>query len=117
MHGYLKAIDPMTGKSKWEVPSELPNLSGVLSTAGGVIFSGRMDGEFAAYDSATGKKLWGFQTGSGITGIPVTWERDGKQYVTVASGIGGVYTIFSGDERLNNIPPGGSLWTFALFDE
>lgn len=116
MHGYLKAIDPITGKSKWEVPSEMPNYSGVLSTAGGVIFTGRMDGEFAAYDSATGKKLWGFQTGSGITGIPVTWERDGKQYVTVASGIGGVYSIFSGDERLQNIPPGGSLWTFALFD-
>jgi alcohol dehydrogenase (cytochrome c) len=117
MHGYLKAIDPMTGKSKWEVPSEMPNYSGVLSTAGGVVFSGRMDGEFVAYDSATGKKLWGFQTGSGITGIPVTWERGGKQYVTVASGIGGVYPIFSGDERLQNIPPGGSLWTFALFDE
>ena len=45
------------------------------------------------------------------------WERDGKQYVTVASGIGGVFAIFSGDERLQNIPPGGSLWTFALFDE
>ena len=117
MRGYLKAIDPMTGKSKWEVPSEMPNYSGVLSTAGGVVFSGRMDGEFVAYDSATGKKLWGFQTGSGITGIPVTWERDGKQYVTVASGIGGVYSIFSGDERVSNIPPGGSLWTFALFDK
>lgn len=117
MRGYLKAIDPMTGKSKWEVPSEMPNYSGVLSTAGGVVFSGRMDGEFVAYDSATGQKLWGFQTGSGITGIPVTWERGGKQYVTVASGIGGVYSIFSGDERMQNIPPGGSLWTFALFDE
>jgi alcohol dehydrogenase (cytochrome c) len=117
MHGYLKAIDPMTGKSKWEVPSELPNYSGVLSTAGGVVFTGRMDGEFVAYDADTGKKLWSFQTGSGITGIPVTWERNGKQYVTVASGIGGVYAIYSGDERLQNIPPGGSLWTFALFDE
>jgi alcohol dehydrogenase (cytochrome c) len=117
MRGYLKAIDPMTGKAKWEVPSELPNFSGVLSTGGGLVFSGRMDGEFAAYDSATGEKLWGFQTGSGITGIPVTWERDGRQYVTVASGIGGVYALYSGDERLQNIPTGGSLWTFALFDD
>ncbi|MEM1153130.1 MAG: PQQ-dependent dehydrogenase, methanol/ethanol family [Pseudomonadota bacterium] len=116
-HGYLKAIDPLTGKDKWRVPSRLPNYSGVLSTEGGIVFSGRMDGEFAAYDSDTGAKLWGFQTGSGITGIPVTWERDGKQYVTVVSGIGGVYTIFSGDPALQNLPPGGSLWTFALFDE
>ena len=117
MRGYLKAIDPLTGKAKWQVPSELPNFSGVLSTAGGLVFTGRMDGEFAAYDSATGEKLWGFQTGSGITGIPVTWERNGRQYVTVASGIGGVYSLYSGDERLQNIPVGGSLWTFALFDD
>ena len=117
MRGYLKAIEPLTGKTRWQVPSELPNFSGVLSTAGGVVFTGRMDGEFAAYDSATGKKLWGFQTGSGITGIPVTWERNGTQYVTVASGVGGVYSMFSGDERLQNIPPGGSLWTFALFKD
>ena len=117
MRGYLKAIEPLTGKTRWQVPSELPNFSGVLSTAGGVVFTGRMDGEFAAYDSATGEKLWGFQTGSGITGIPVTWERNGTQYVTVASGVGGVYSMFSGDERLQNIPPGGSLWTFALFKD
>jgi alcohol dehydrogenase (cytochrome c) len=115
MRGYLKAIDPMTGKSKWQVPSAMPNFSGVLSTAGGLVFSGRMDGEFAAYDSATGDKLWGFQTGSGIIGIPVTWERDGQQYVTIASGIGGLYALYSGDQRLQNIPTGGSLWTFALF--
>ncbi len=117
MRGYLKAIDPLTGKSKWQVPSAIPNFSGVLSTAGGLVFSGRMDGEFAAYDSATGKKLWGFQTGSGIVGIPVTWERDGRQYVTIASGIGGLYALYSGDERLQNIPTGGSLWTFALFED
>ena len=117
MRGYLKAIDPLTGKAKWQVPSELPNFSGVLSTAGGLVFTGRMDGEFAAYDSETGEKLWGFQTGSGITGIPVTWQLNGRQYVTVASGVGGVYSLFSGDERLQNIPTGGSLWTFALFDD
>ncbi len=117
MRGYLKAIEPMTGRSRWQVPSEMPNFSGVLSTAGGLVFTGRMDGEFAAYDSATGEKLWGFQTGSGIVGVPVTWERNGRQYVTVASGIGGLYALYSGDERLQNIPTGGSLWTFALFRE
>ena len=93
----------------------MPNFSEVLSTAGGLVFSGRMDGEFAAQDSATGDQLWVFQTGSGIVGIPVTWERYGQQYVTIASGIGGLYALYSGDERLQNIPTGGSLWTFALF--
>ncbi|HXZ00211.1 MAG TPA: methanol/ethanol family PQQ-dependent dehydrogenase [Stellaceae bacterium] len=112
--GYLKAIDPLTGKAKWEQPSDLPRFSGVLSTAGGVVFSGQLTGEFEAFDADTGKKLWHFQTGSGIEGQPVTWEQDGVQYVAVSSGIGGVYSLFSGDERLKNIPAGGSLWVFAL---
>ncbi|TXL74677.1 PQQ-dependent dehydrogenase, methanol/ethanol family [Vineibacter terrae] len=112
--GYLKAIDPMTGKSKWQVPSDIPRFSGVLSTAGGVVFSGQLTGEFEAFDSDTGKKLWQFKTGSGIEGQPVTWEQDGVQYVAVTSGIGGVYSIFAGDERLAAVPPGGSLWVFGL---
>jgi alcohol dehydrogenase (cytochrome c) len=112
--GYLKAIDPLTGKAKWEAPSDIPRFSGVLSTAGGVVFSGQLTGEFEAFDADTGKKLWQFQTGSGIEGQPVTWQEDGVQYVAVASGIGGVYSLFSGDERLKKVPPGGSLWVFAL---
>jgi alcohol dehydrogenase (cytochrome c) len=112
--GHLKAIDPMTGKSKWEVASDIPRFSGVLSTAGGVVFAGRLTGEFEAFDAKTGKKLWQFKTGSGIEGQPVTWQQDGVQYVAVTSGIGGVYSLFSGDERLGAVPPGGSLWVFAL---
>ena len=112
--GFLKAIDPMTGKSKWEVPSDIPRFSGVLSTAGNVVFTGKLTGELEAFDTDTGKKLWQFKTGSGIEGQPVTWEQDGVQYVAVSSGIGGVYAIFSADERLAAVPPGGSLWVFAL---
>ena len=112
--GHLKAIDPMTGKAKWEEPSDIPRFSGVLSTAGDVVFSGRLTGEFEAFDANTGKKLWQFKTGSGIEGQPVTWEEDGVQYVAVTSGIGGVYSLFSGDERLATVPAGGSLWVFAL---
>ena len=112
--GHLKAIDPMTGKAKWEVPSDIPRFSGVLSTAGGVVFSGQLTGEFDAFDANDGKKLWSFQTGSGIEGQPVTWQQDGVQYIAVTSGYGGVYSIFSGDERLANVPTGGSLWVFAV---
>jgi len=112
--GYLKAIDPLTAKAKWQAPSTLPRFSGVLSTAGGVVFSGQLTGEFEAFDADTGKKLWQFKTGSGIEGQPVTWEQDGRQYVAVSSGIGGVYSLFSGDERLKAVPAGGSLWVFAL---
>ena len=112
--GHLKAIDPLSGKTKWEAPSDIPRFSGVLSTAGGVVFSGQLTGEFEAFDADSGKKLWQFQTGSGIEGQPVTWQQDGVQYVAVASGYGGVYSLFSGDERLAKVPPGGSLWVFAL---
>jgi alcohol dehydrogenase (cytochrome c) len=112
--GHLKAIDPLTGKAKWEAPSDIPRFSGVLSTAGGVVFSGQLTGEFEAFDANDGKKLWQFQTGSGIEGQPVTWEQDGIQYVAVTSGYGGVYSLFSGDERLAQVPTGGSLWLFSV---
>jgi alcohol dehydrogenase (cytochrome c) len=112
--GHLKAIDPMTGKTKWEAASDIPRFSGVLSTAGGVVFTGALTGEFEAFDADSGKKLWQFQTGSGIEGQPVTWQQDGVQYVAVTSGYGGVYSIFSGDERLAQVPTGGSLWVFAV---
>lgn len=112
--GHLTAIDPMTGKAKWEAPSDIPRFSGVLSTAGGVVFTGRLTGEFEAFDATSGKKLWQFKMGSGIEGQPVTWQQGGVQYVAVTSGIGGVYSLFSGDARLAAVPAGGSLWVFAL---
>jgi alcohol dehydrogenase (cytochrome c) len=117
IRGYLKAVDPMTGKSKWETPYKSPNYSSTLVTASNLVFSGTMTGEFQAVDADTGKILWSFQTSSGIVGQPVTWERDGKQYVTVLSGIGGVYALRSGDPNLKNVPVGATLWTFALFDK
>ena len=89
LRGYLKAVDPLTGKAKWEVPYRSPNFSSTMVTASDIVFTGVMNGEFQALDATTGKLLWSFQTPSGIVGQPVTWDRDGKQYVTVLSGIGG----------------------------
>ena len=112
--GELRAIDPMTGDVKWKVPSDIPRNAGVLSTDGGLVFTGTQTGEFEAFNSEDGNKLWEYFVGSGIVGQPVTWEADGKQYVTIASGGGAVYTLFAGDERLASVPAGGSIWTFAL---
>jgi alcohol dehydrogenase (cytochrome c) len=117
MRGHLRAVDPLTGTSKWAIPFKSPNWAGTLVTAGGLVFTGELTGEFIAVDSDTGKILWKFQTPSGIIGQPVTWERDGKQYVTVTSGIGGVYALKTPDPNLKHVPPGGSLWTFKLFDQ
>ncbi len=115
--GSLRAIEPMTGKILWQASSGVPRQAGVLATAGGLVFTGAQTGEFEAFDASSGDKLWQFQTGSGIVGQPITWEHDGRQYVTVANGGGAVYVLFSGDERLAAVPPGGSIWTFALPQE
>jgi alcohol dehydrogenase (cytochrome c) len=115
--GYLRAIDPLTGKAKWEVPFQSPNIAGTMVTAGGLVFTGQLTGEFFAADVDTGKIMWQFQTPSGVVGQPITWEKDGRQYITVTSGIGGVYALKSGDPRLAKVPAGGTLWTFKLFEE
>ncbi|CAN5164021.1 methanol/ethanol family PQQ-dependent dehydrogenase [soil metagenome] len=112
--GFLAAIDPLTGKHVWDVPLKIPHWSGVVSTAGDLVFTGNLSGEFLAFDSTNGQQLWKFQTGSGISGLPITWERNGKQYVTITSGAATVYSAVGGDPKLPAVPVGGSVWTFAL---
>jgi alcohol dehydrogenase (cytochrome c) len=87
----------------------------MLSTGGGLLFTGKETGEFMAIDAETGKTLWQFQTGSGVNAMPVTYTLNGRQYVTVLSGIGGLWWN-AAREQLKNVPPGGSVWTFALMD-
>jgi alcohol dehydrogenase (cytochrome c) len=114
---HMDAIDPLTAKRKWRAPiADHPHWSAMLSTGGGLLFTGKMTGEFIAVDAESGKTLWQFQTGSGVNAQPVTFTHNGRQYVTVLSGIGGVYRNQAGSE-LKNIPPGGSVWTFALMPE
>ena len=66
-------------------------------------------------DADTGETLWQFQTSSGVNSQPITWTRDGKQYITVLSGLGGLYGQ-AHRARLPNVPLGGTVWTFALRD-
>jgi lanthanide-dependent methanol dehydrogenase len=88
--GAFTAWDPIAGKVVWSIPDQFPVWSGALSTAGGIVFYGTLDGWFRAVDARTGKQLWQFKTGSGIIGQPITYRGpDGKQYVAVLSGVGG----------------------------
>ncbi|MEP5761514.1 MAG: PQQ-dependent methanol/ethanol family dehydrogenase [Litoreibacter sp.] len=114
--GSLKAIDPDTGELKWEFKNNAPLWGGVMTTAGGLVFTGTPEGEFIAFDDETGEKLWSFQTGSGVIGQPVTWEQDGEQYVSVISGWGGAVPLWGGEvaKKVNYLNQGGLLWTFRL---
>ena len=114
--GSLKAVDPDSGEIKWEVKNDAPLWSGVMTTAGGLVFYGTPEGEFIALDDETGEKLWTFQTGSGIVGQPVTWEQDGEQFVSVISGWGGAVPLWGGEvaKKVNYLNQGGTLWTFKL---
>ena len=88
----LVALDYRTGQVKWE--HKYPQVAGfwssthpgVLTTAGGVLFSGDPSGDFVAYDAATGKTLWHARLGASLTNTPSTWMLNGKQYVVIAAG-------------------------------
>ena len=115
--GHIDAIDPLTGKQKWRVPLTDHSIwSAKLVTGGGLLFTGKETGEFIALDIDNGKQVWQFQTGSGINAQPVTFTHNGKQYVTVLSGVGGLYWNVARDKLKDTVPQGGSVWTFALID-
>ncbi len=113
--GHFVAIDPLTGEKKWEVPLvDFPGSAGMLATGGGLVFTGKLTGEFVALDEATGRTLWQFKTGSSVNATAITYTHNGRQYVTFASGRGGLLASrYTGDK----VPTGGSVWTFALMPD
>jgi len=87
--GALTAWDPVKRRPAWSIPDEFPVWSGVLATAGGLVFYGTMAGDFRAVDAATGRIVWQQHLPSGIVGQPITFEAAGRQYIAVYSGVGG----------------------------
>ncbi|WP_428415637.1 PQQ-dependent methanol/ethanol family dehydrogenase [Methylibium sp.] len=114
--GAMRAIDPKTGKTVWEVKNNAPLWGGVLTTAGNLVFWGTPEGFLKAADAKTGKVVWEFQTGSGVVAPPVTWQQDGEQYVSVVSGWGGAVPLWGGDvaKKVNFLEQGGTVWVFKL---
>ena len=90
-HGELVAWDVARAKKAWGIRDpRMPVYSGVLATAGDLVFYGTLDGWFRAVDARDGRELWKFKTASGIVGNPTTYlGPDGKQYVAVYAGVGG----------------------------
>ena len=84
---FLRALDPKTGKRAWEYPMTGVGRmwTGTVSTAGGILFSGDDDGHVVTLDAKSGKNLWHFNVGEGLSASPITYSVDGKQYVAIAS--------------------------------
>ncbi len=115
--GGVKAWDPVKQEEVWFNKDPLPFGGGTMSTAGGLVFHGDMTGEFMALDAKTGKKVWSFQTGSGITAAPMTYVIDGTQYVAVVSGRTQSMPAFFGaigEKMVAASPEGGTLFVFTV---
>ncbi len=109
--GRLIAWDPVKQKEVWRQEHVSPWNGGTLTTAGNLVFQGTADGRFVAYNARTGDKLWEAPTGTGVVAGPATYIVDGKQYVSVAVGWGGVPAIV---QRYTNREGPGTVYTFAL---
>jgi alcohol dehydrogenase (cytochrome c) len=85
---YLRALDPQTGRRVWELPLEGPAATwgGVLSTAGGIVFYGDDNGEFAAVDANSGRSLWRWPANTQWKASPMTYLASGRQYVAISAG-------------------------------
>ncbi len=115
--GGVKAWDPVKQKEVWFNKDPLPYTGGVTSTAGGVLFHGDVKGWFKAVDEKTGKVLWQFNAGSGISAPPMTYMLDGKQYVAVVTGRTQSIPAFLGalgEKVVAASPEGGTMFVFTL---
>jgi alcohol dehydrogenase (cytochrome c) len=120
--GEVQAWNVDTGQRAWlHEYQKTPNWGSMLATAGGLVFTGgTVDRKIHAFDAATGKLLWEFETRSGIVAPPTTFAVGGKQYLAVLSGWGGdasgmqrtMNRIFPGE--IADVPEGGEVLVFAL---
>ena len=109
--GRLLAWDPVKQQAAWVQEYASPWNGGTLTTAGNLVFQGTADGRFIAYDATTGAALWQTPVGSGVVAAPATFELDGKQYVTVLAGWGGVYGV---NQRATERVGPGHVYTFEV---
>jgi len=84
--GAVLALDVMSGQQLWEFPLQSPPFSGVMATAGGLVFGSTTEGTFFALDAQTGSALWNFNTGAHIRTNPMGFAVEGMQRVAISSG-------------------------------
>jgi quinohemoprotein ethanol dehydrogenase len=109
--GRLIAWDPIKQKEVWRQEHVSPWNGGTLTTAGNLVFQGTADGRFVAYNATTGEMLWESPTGTGVVAAASTYLIDGRQYVSVAVGWGGVFGLSA---RATDLETAGTIYTFAV---
>jgi len=97
-YGAIRALDPKTGDKKWDFKMVNYTESGVLSTAGDLVFAGGMDGTFVSLDAKTGELLWHVNLGGPNASGPISYAVDGKQYV-VGTGMGSMFVFALPDDK------------------
>jgi alcohol dehydrogenase (cytochrome c) len=115
--GEFVAFNPVTGEREWvyRPVSGTPMTASALATAGGVVFGGTADRQFFALHDETGELLWQSRLSGDISGAPISYRVDGKQYIAVAAGGRVAPTTTLGRLVDVDVPQGsGSIWVFAL---
>lgn len=85
---FLLAWNPVTQKAAWKIPTPKKWNGGLMATAGNLVFQGQADGQFNAYNAKDGTRLWSFAAQAPVLAAPITYTANGRQYVTVITGMG-----------------------------
>jgi alcohol dehydrogenase (cytochrome c) len=116
-YGRVQAINLETRQTVWTARDRAPTTTGVLATAGGVVFAGALDRFFKAYDESNGNVLWKARLSDVPSSAPITYTVDGKQYVAIVVGYGSAQAASFGalvPEIVVPVIPSSSVYVFAL---
>ena len=115
--GIIKAVNLETQKVVWEQRQSGPQASANMTTDSGLLFIGSVDRWFKALDQDTGEVLWERRLDNALNSYPVTYRVDGRQYVAVATNVGGIHTRTMKNAAGITLPvAGATMWVFALPD-
>lgn len=113
--GSITGMDPTTNEQTAQKLLDYPVYSGVVSTAGGVVFTATLDGTIYALDDETLEELWSFNTGTIISAPPMTYAVDGKQYVAILTGAIRIpFARLGNSPEMADLQNSSMLYVFAL---
>ena len=113
--GMVQAISAETGETRWTYEQRAATMS-LATTGGGLVFGGDVNGRFRALDQETGRVLWEINLGSAVSGFPMSYAVDGRQYVAVSTGVSGNAMVFGLLTPELRPSIGNNLFVFALPD-